>query len=125
MESQTVAKVAFHPHNDKIDEESPLERSTGSGKLTIDPEWRYLLAKIYENINGPPVLKKKKSSKFMLDEESSVGSDTASFRCNCKKTKCLKLYCECFAKGKNVVNKVNTAVAAIVKAVTIPLNTIL
>ncbi|XP_022745065.1 protein tesmin/TSO1-like CXC 2 isoform X2 [Durio zibethinus] len=36
----------------------------------------------------------KKRQKFELDEESA-----ACKRCNCKRSKCLKLYCDCFAAG--------------------------
>ncbi|KAL9240824.1 hypothetical protein vseg_015001 [Gypsophila vaccaria] len=42
------------------------------------------------NSNSP----KKKRRKFENDAESG-----ACKRCNCKKSKCLKLYCECFAAG--------------------------
>ncbi|KAK9682630.1 hypothetical protein RND81_10G086800 [Saponaria officinalis] len=37
---------------------------------------------------------KKKRKKF-----SSTSNDDNPKRCNCKKTKCLKLYCDCFAAG--------------------------
>lgn len=117
MESQSNRKVFIHSSNKKIEEESPLEASTNLTK-PLDVDWRYLMAKIYQNINGPPVLKKKKSSKLIMEEDSSISSDTTTFRCNCKKTKCLKLYCECFAKGKYRLKQVNTAMAVIAKAAT-------
>ncbi|CAN8268726.1 unnamed protein product [Cochlearia groenlandica] len=47
---------------------------------------------VFEELN-PGSLKKKMR---MLDEGEEGGSCK---RCNCKKSKCLKLYCECFAAG--------------------------
>ena len=30
--------------------------------------------------------------------------EESTFKCNCKKTKCLKMYCECFSSGKTCIN---------------------
>ncbi|XP_038695876.1 uncharacterized protein LOC119993044 [Tripterygium wilfordii] len=46
----------------------------------------------FEEIKQPSPSKKRKKSSSTLD-----GDDCK--RCNCKKTKCLKLYCDCFAAG--------------------------
>ncbi|KAL2318093.1 hypothetical protein Fmac_031969 [Flemingia macrophylla] len=46
-----------------------------------------------EDFNEPPNPRKKK-------KKTSVNADSNGCkRCNCKKTKCLKLYCDCFALG--------------------------
>nr|GEX40433.1 protein tesmin/TSO1-like CXC 2 isoform X2 [Tanacetum cinerariifolium] len=71
-----------------------------------------------ENNMGPPqnslsVAEDAKALNFVISEESSQGQTSpkkkrrrsdagdgeACKRCNCKKSKCLKLYCECFAAG--------------------------
>lgn len=45
-------------------------------------------------------LVKKPSSPIEQKEKNEINSHVSDFLCNCKKSKCLKLYCECFAKGK-------------------------
>ncbi|KAL6847241.1 hypothetical protein ACP4OV_023094 [Aristida adscensionis] len=49
-----------------------------------------IVASMEESGHGSP---KKKRHKF------DNGDSTSCKRCNCKKSKCLKLYCECFAAG--------------------------
>ena len=39
------------------------------------------------------------SSKYSLNLDKAASSDKAKHCCNCKKSRCLKLYCECFANG--------------------------
>ncbi|XP_038698531.1 CRC domain-containing protein TSO1-like isoform X2 [Tripterygium wilfordii] len=46
----------------------------------------------FEEIKQPSPRKKRKKSSSTLDGDGCK-------RCNCKKTKCLKLYCDCFAAG--------------------------
>ncbi|EOA32578.1 hypothetical protein CARUB_v10015868mg [Capsella rubella] len=46
-------------------------------------------------LEGLPISPKKKRRK---SEQSGEGESSCK-RCNCKKSKCLKLYCECFAAG--------------------------
>ncbi|KAJ7958753.1 Protein tesmin/TSO1-like [Quillaja saponaria] len=49
-------------------------------------------AESFEELNQPSPRKKKKKSPSTSDGDGCK-------RCNCKKTKCLKLYCDCFAAG--------------------------
>lgn len=35
-----------------------------------------------------------------ISQSSSVKGEVSTKSCNCKKSKCLKLYCECFANNK-------------------------
>ncbi|KAG6551948.1 hypothetical protein Mapa_006565 [Marchantia paleacea] len=48
-----------------------------------------------EEYDSPRSPKKKRKSPTSTGEKSGEGCK----RCNCKKSKCLKLYCECFAAG--------------------------
>ncbi|EXB39198.1 hypothetical protein L484_006166 [Morus notabilis] len=41
----------------------------------------------------------KRHVRNTLCKSEQVGEDLACKRCNCKRSKCLKLYCECFAAG--------------------------
>jgi len=40
------------------------------------------------------------SDQNKMPESLSVVQDTSAKACNCKRSKCLKLYCECFANNK-------------------------
>ncbi|KAI7756152.1 hypothetical protein M8C21_023999, partial [Ambrosia artemisiifolia] len=59
----------------------------------------------FENDIGPAVNVAEDASKaleFVVNDErraENAGEPEACKRCNCKKSKCLKLYCECFAAG--------------------------
>ncbi|KAL2942568.1 CRC domain-containing protein TSO1, partial [Bienertia sinuspersici] len=55
-----------------------------------------------EGIDFPPSSPKKKRRK-----SETVGEPDSCKRCNCKRSKCLKLYCECFAAGLYCVETCN------------------
>ncbi|KAK2647077.1 hypothetical protein Ddye_022272 [Dipteronia dyeriana] len=66
-----------------VDDEVPLaEDASQTSAYLVGEE---------SNLNSP----KKKRRRMELAGES----ESACKRCNCKKSKCLKLYCECFAAG--------------------------
>ncbi|BAB01251.1 DNA binding protein-like [Arabidopsis thaliana] len=54
-----------------------------------------VVPKSLASVDLTPISPKKKRRK---SEQSGEG-DSSCKRCNCKKSKCLKLYCECFAAG--------------------------
>ncbi|MCL7025519.1 hypothetical protein MKW94_012210 [Papaver nudicaule] len=47
----------------------------------------------FEEFSEPPTKKRRKKT------PNSIDNSEGCRRCSCKKTKCLKLYCECFAAG--------------------------
>ncbi|KAI3712427.1 hypothetical protein L1987_70983 [Smallanthus sonchifolius] len=77
--------------------------STGSGQELVTA---LSDAPPFENDTGPAVNVAEDAFKargFVVNDELSqtenAGEAEACKRCNCKKSKCLKLYCECFAAG--------------------------
>ncbi|KAK9735278.1 hypothetical protein RND81_04G195700 [Saponaria officinalis] len=55
-----------------------------------------------EDVGLPPTSPQKKRKK-----QDNVGETDSCKRCNCKRSKCLKLYCECFAAGLYCVEPCN------------------
>ena len=49
--------------------------------------------------NSSLILRKQPSASSLPVQASNGGKPQKAYLCNCKKTKCLKLYCECFAKS--------------------------
>lgn len=47
----------------------------------------------------PEISEKPKRSPEKLAEQQEKPSSTAKRTCNCKKTQCLKLYCDCFREN--------------------------
>lgn len=53
------------------------------------------LTKVYQEINTPP--DKADDEKNNLLSPAASAQETKKVTCNCKKSKCLKLYCDCFS----------------------------
>ncbi|KAL6985291.1 hypothetical protein U1Q18_018667 [Sarracenia purpurea var. burkii] len=56
-------------------------------------------AQAVEELNRSNPKKKRQACLFFRRKVSATNDDDGCKRCNCKKTKCLKLYCDCFAAG--------------------------
>ncbi|CAA7015387.1 unnamed protein product [Microthlaspi erraticum] len=80
----------IHSQEDSMREALDQEESEPGEVLAIEDASNAIV--VYEDLN-PGSLKKKKR---MVEQ---VGEGESCKRCNCKKSKCLKLYCECFAAG--------------------------
>lgn len=63
MHDKNQSHLPHSPETIKASDEFPLEVSTELGKPS-EVGWRWLLSKIYENINGPPMNQKKPSSMY-------------------------------------------------------------
>ena len=50
--------------------------------------------------NSSLILRKQPSASSLPVQASNGGKPQKAYLCNCKKTKCLKLYCDCFAHGE-------------------------
>lgn len=78
-------------HSQDIMQETLVQAETEAGEgLAVEEETPKPL--VFEELNQDSFQKKKRKV-----EEPGEGDSCK--RCNCKKSKCLKLYCECFAAG--------------------------
>jgi hypothetical protein len=62
-----------------------------------------MLNHILYTVNCPDNYRDDRKHRLSLSSDET-GSHIHS-KCNCKKSKCLKLYCECFSQGKYVLSK--------------------
>lgn len=83
----TIASDASEQFNDVIETKLDACSTVLNEKIKLNSD----LVENNESSLGSPKKKRKKAS-------SSTDDDTTK-RCNCRKTKCLKLYCDCFAAG--------------------------
>uniref|UniRef100_A0A1J3GKI4 CRC domain-containing protein TSO1 n=1 Tax=Noccaea caerulescens TaxID=107243 RepID=A0A1J3GKI4_NOCCA len=90
QKSVSGSTTPIHSQEDSMRETLDQEESEPGEVLAIEEASNALV--VYEDLN-PGSLKKKKR---MVEQ---VGEGESCKRCNCKKSKCLKLYCECFAAG--------------------------
>ncbi|XP_021737993.1 protein tesmin/TSO1-like CXC 3 [Chenopodium quinoa] len=85
--NNTIASEAIEQSNNAIETKLHAASTIINEKITLSSD----LVENFESSLGSPNTKRKKTS-------SSTDDDTTK-RCNCRKTKCLKLYCDCFAAG--------------------------
>ena len=60
-----------------------------------------LLEMIYRTVNSPRNHRENNLHKKSITIDDT--HQTVITKCNCKKSKCLKLYCECFAQGTFII----------------------
>jgi hypothetical protein len=82
-------------------------KHSSSSELTLPP---YQILKEPNNkiTNFQPFIPQPNFNNFYTDpfvlQKVQELADQKKFSCNCKKSKCLKLYCECFANGEYCIN---------------------
>lgn len=91
---EIISPTAQDPFMKSLDSSS-LRKDEGPAENVAEIAENSSQASVYaaiEELN--PNSPKKKRRKF-----ETIGEGESCKRCNCKKSKCLKLYCECFAAG--------------------------
>ncbi|XP_024037152.1 protein tesmin/TSO1-like CXC 3 isoform X1 [Citrus clementina] len=93
LDDQAVvgASLVISQYTDSMKQISDSLQMTLSEQQAAPCEGMMLTSEIEELNQGSPKKKRKKASNSSESEDCK--------RCNCKKSKCLKLYCDCFAAG--------------------------
>ncbi|KAH9666523.1 hypothetical protein KPL70_020671 [Citrus sinensis] len=93
LDDQAVvgASLVISQYTDSMKQISDSLQMTLSEQQAAPCEGMMLTSEIEELNQGSPKKKRQKASNSSESEDCK--------RCNCKKSKCLKLYCDCFAAG--------------------------
>ncbi|KAL9460345.1 hypothetical protein AB3S75_003536 [Citrus x aurantiifolia] len=93
LDDQAVvgASLVISQYTDNMKQISDSLQMTLSEQQAAPCEGMMLTSEIEELNQGSPKKKRQKASNSSESEDCK--------RCNCKKSKCLKLYCDCFAAG--------------------------